>query len=134
VIPTNALIDLVASTEADLFAVEQIEARGMAVSQATLDTAMFVGMFVQARKPGETALVKRREVKSFLCGSQKAKDANIRQAIIDMYPATGGGATPQIGTKSQPGPLYGLKSHCWAAMAVALTAMHRGNTNGAPSS
>jgi len=56
-----------------------------------------------------------------LCKNNRAKDANIRQALLDRFPATGGGKAPQIGTKKQPGPLYGVTSHLWSALAVAVT-------------
>ena len=47
----------------------------------------------------------------------------VRAAVIDKYPATGGGATPQIGTKKEPGPLYIFRStkgagHAWDALAL----------------
>lgn len=29
--------------------------------------------------------------------------------------------TIQVGTMKQPGPLYGMSSHVWSALAVALT-------------
>jgi hypothetical protein len=47
----------------------------------------------------------------------KAKDANIRQALIDIY----GGNDKAIGNKKTPGPLYGIKGDLWAALAVAVT-------------
>ena len=47
------------------------------------------------------------------------------QALLDLFPRTGGGATPQIGTKGKPGPLYGVSSHAWAALGVAVTASHQ---------
>lgn len=46
-------------------------------------------------------------------------------ALLDLFPRTGGGATPQIGTKAKPGPLYGVSSHAWAALGVAVTAKHQ---------
>jgi hypothetical protein len=47
----------------------------------------------------------------------RAKDANIRQALLDLI-------GPQ-GTKAQPGPTYGIKSHTWAALAVAVYAANQ---------
>jgi hypothetical protein len=44
----------------------------------------------------------------------RAKDANIRQALIDRFGA--------VGTKKMPGPLFGVSSHYWAALAVAVYA------------
>jgi hypothetical protein len=107
----------------DEMAIEMIASYGMAVGREVFETCVWIGRFVQAsRDPDAVRLVYRRDVKLHLCGSPKAKDTNIRQALLDMFPRTGGGKTPQIGTKSQPGPLYGVSSHAWAALAVAVTA------------
>lgn len=99
-------------------AIEMIASYGMAVGAEVFDTCLWVGRFMQALGPDRVRLVYRKEVKSHLCGSQKAKDANIRQALIDRW----GGKAEAIGTIKKPGPLYGIKSHAWAALAVAVTA------------
>jgi hypothetical protein len=107
---------------ADMLAIEMIAGMGMTVGQETFDTIRWIGRFQQAwADPEAVRLVFRRTVKSFLCGNQRAKDPNIRQALLDIFPSTGGGATPQIGTKAKPGPLYGVSSHAWSALAVAIT-------------
>jgi hypothetical protein len=59
-------------------------------------------------------LVFRKDVKMHLCNSMRAKDANIRTALIDKLGAPG--------TKKMQGPTYGVTSHAWAALAVAVTA------------
>lgn len=111
-----------AAWDADHLAVEMIASYGMAVGREVFETCVWIGRFVENwRDPDAVKMVYRKDVKMFLCGTTKAKDANIRQAIIDSYPATGGGAIPQIGTKSQPGLLYGVSSHVWPALGVALT-------------
>lgn len=103
-------------------AIEMIASYGMPVGREVFETCVWIGRFKQVwHAPDDVHLIYRRDVKSHLCGSAKAKDANIRQALLDMFPATGGGKTPQIGTKGQPGPLYGVASHAWAALAVAVT-------------
>lgn len=112
-----------APSRVDHVAIEMIASYGMAVGREVFETCVWIGRFVQAyRDPDAVKLVYRRDVKLHLCGSPKAKDPNIRQALLDMFPRTGGGKTPQIGTKAMPGPLYGVSSHAWAALAVAVTA------------
>lgn len=118
------LADLAVS-EAGVLAVERVASYGMAVGKDVFETCEWVGEFRGAWRSREmnAILIYRRDVKLHLCGSARAKDQNIRAALLDLFPATGGGKTPQIGTKSQPGPLYGVTSHAWSALAVAVTAL-----------
>lgn len=97
--------------------IEQIAAMGMAVGAEVFETCFWSGRFAQAWDGGFDR-VKRHEVKMHLCGNMKAKDANIRQAIIDRY---GPGKEKAIGKKKSPGPLFGVSGDCWAALAVAIT-------------
>lgn len=106
-------------------AIEMIASYGMAVGKEVFETCVWIGRFKQTfYMPERVWLIYRREVKLHLCGTTQAKDANIRQALLDMFPATGGGKTPQVGTKGQPGPLFGVTSHAWSALGVAVTAQH----------
>lgn len=100
----------------EVLVAEKVESFGMAVGASVFETVFWTGRFLQAWA-GRSNRLSRREVKLHLCHSARATDANIRQAIIDRY----GGSLKAIGKKAAPGPLYGLKSHCWAAFAVALT-------------
>lgn len=107
-------------------AIEAMSSYGMAVGKEVFETCVWAGRFVQAwRRPEEVMMVYRRDVKLYLCNSVKAKDSNVRLALLDMFPRTGGGKTPQIGTAKQQGPLYGVSSHAWAALGVAVTAAHQ---------
>ena len=125
------LVALLAVWKGYELAVEVIEARGMPLGHETIRTILWTGRFIQASpEPDAALLVERRRVKSYLCGSQQAKDANIRQALINLYPPTGGGKVPQIGLKGNEGPLYGITKHAWAALGVAATV--RGITQAVP--
>jgi len=107
----------------DRVAIEMIACYGMPVGREVFETCLWVGRFVEAYESTHFAkaeLIYRREVKMELCGTMKAKDANIRQALLDIFPQTGGGKTPAIGTKTKQGELYGMKSHMWAALGVAF--------------
>lgn len=106
----------------DALAIEMIASYGMPVGREVFQTCVWIGRFQQAwQAPELVRLVYRRDVKLHLCGTSQAKDGNIRQALLDLFPRTGGGATPQVGTKGQPGPLYGVSSHAWPALGVAVT-------------
>jgi len=113
------LYDLVGGLlQADEMVIEQIASYGMAVGAEVFETVYWSGRFAQAfagrMKP--VFRLKRLEVKMHLCHDSKAKDANIRQAILDRF-----GGKSAIGKKASPGPLYGVSGDEWAALAVALT-------------
>lgn len=111
------------------FAIEMVACYGMPVGKDVFETVLWAGRFVEMIDglswPWD--LVYRREVKMYLCQSTRARDSNIRQAIIDRFPASGGGKNPQVGTKKQPGPLFGVLKDIWAALGVALTFAGKNN-------
>lgn len=120
----DEMLTTVKHSPVERLAIEMIASYGMAVGREVFETCVWIGRFQQAwRAPGEVELVYRKDVKLYLCGTPKAKDANVRQALLDMFPRAGGGKTPQIGTKAQPGPLFGVSSHAWPALGVAITAI-----------
>jgi hypothetical protein len=104
----------------DVLVIEMVASYGMPVGKEVFETCVWIGRFIQA-SPCQTERMSRMFVKMHLCHDSRAKDGNIRQAIIDRYPATGGGKCPQIGTKKKPGPLYGISKDLWSALALALT-------------
>jgi len=118
------LLEKIKQTTDTPLAIEMIASYGMAVGREVFETCVWIGRFIQASQhPDNVRLVFRKDVKLHLCGTPKAKDANIRQAVIDLFPKTGDGAVPQIGTKKKRGPLYGVSTHVWPALAVAITAL-----------
>ena len=95
-------------------AIERVASYGMSVGKEVFETCEWVGRFTQALIPAmDIEYVYRREEKIALCGSMKAKDSNIRQALLDRFGV--------VGTKKVPGWFYGFKSDIWAAYAVAIT-------------
>jgi hypothetical protein len=101
----------------DFLAVEMIGhyGTGMAPGKEVYDTCVWIGRFVEAWEAAtgiRAHLMLRNRVKLHLCGSARAKDPNIRAALIDKLGAPG--------TKKDPGPTYGIKSHLWAALGVAV--------------
>jgi hypothetical protein len=98
---------------AQLLGIEMIESFGMPVGREVFETVRWIGRFQQAwADPESVILVHRHKVKLHLCQSPRAKDANIRQALIDRLGPRG--------TKKAPGPTYGVSSHAWPALAVAV--------------
>lgn len=91
------------------FICEMIASYGMPVGKTIFETCVFIGRIQQVIP--SLKFITRISVKSAICHSAKAKDGNIRQALIDAYgPA---------GTKKAPGPTYGISGDMWAALAVA---------------
>jgi hypothetical protein len=94
-------------------AIEMIASYGMPVGAEVFETCVWVGRFMQVFGAGRVSRITRNAVKHHLCHSSKAKDANIRQALIDRY---GGKSAIKKG-----GALYGIHEDVWAALAVAVT-------------
>lgn len=101
--------------------IEKIASMGMAVGAEVFETCFWSGRFAQAYEAGPVERITRGEVKMNLCGSMRAKDANVRQAIVDRF----GGKSKAIGSIKNKGPLYGMSGDKWSALAVALTWMDR---------
>lgn len=98
--------------------IEQIAAMGMSVGAEVFETVFWSGRFAQAWGGRRWDRVKRHAVKMHLCGNMRAKDPNIRTALIDRF---GPGKELAVGCKKKPGPLYKLSGDCWSALAVAVT-------------
>lgn len=94
---------------------EMMRARGMPTSNDEMETLVWIGRFKQAwHRPDEVRLVYRQDAKLHVTGSPKAKDANVRQALIDHV--------GKPGTRKAPGPTFGVSNHAWAALCVAVYA------------
>lgn len=93
--------------------IEMIASYGMAVGSSVFDTCVWIGRFIQARNCADFEYIYRKEEKMNLCNSMKAKDSNIRQALIDRFGV--------VGVKKSPGWFYGFKKDIWAAYAVGIT-------------
>lgn len=120
-IPNAEALEEIRGTGYDRLVVEMIASYGMAVGAEVFQTCVWIGRFVQAcERPFE--FVYRKDVKIHLCGSMKAKDANIRQALIDRFGPTKEAA---VGTKKAPGPLYSIRADLWQALAVGVTYLDR---------
>ena len=96
---------------------EQVESFGMAVGRDVFETVFETGRMFQVVARVAQRL-SRKAVKMHLCHSMRAKDSNIRAALIDRF---GGSKAAAIGLKKTPGPLYGVRSHEWSALALAVT-------------
>lgn len=106
-------------------AIEMIASYGMPVGKTVFETCVWIGRFIEvAMRAGlgsnRIKLVYRKDCKMFLCNNSRAKDSNIRRALLDLV-------GPQ-GTKKSPGPTYKIRGaggkDAWAALSVAVTCEH----------
>jgi hypothetical protein len=93
--------------------IEKVASYGMAVGEEVFETVRWAGRFEQAAQPATVVRIPRLAVKLALCHDSRAKDANIRRAVIDRF---GGDAATRKG-----GVLHGASKDVWAAIAVGLT-------------
>lgn len=116
---------------------------GMPIGDSVLDTCIWIGQFKQEFGRHRTVLIPNPVIRAQLCRSIRASQANIHQALVDRFggkdKAVGGvkcrkckgkgwygGGRPTCtecnGLKwlHPPGPLHGITSHVWSALAVAV--------------
>ena len=119
----NTILDIISLCdryEIDHAVIEMVASYGMPVGETVFDTCVWIGRFVQMCEDWEmpVSFVKRKEYVTDLCGSAKAKDANVIQYLIDRFAKD----TPNRGkgTKKAPGFFYGFHADCWQAQAIAV--------------
>jgi len=130
--------------------IEMVANMGMVVGKSIFDTCRQVGKFEKTFEKAlniEPILIYRKDVKMYLCNSTRAKDTNIRRALIELW----GGDNKAIGGKKclkckgkgwagvgrpvcpkcngdkwkhPPGPLKYLHDDLWASLGVAMTGLN----------
>lgn len=99
---------------ADHFAIEMVASYGMAVGAEVFETVFWIGRFwEETGNIDHKKRIYRKDVKMNLCQNMRAKDSNIRQALIDRFGV--------VGTKKNPGWFYGVSKDVWSAIAVGVT-------------
>ncbi len=117
-LPNEQALELLRDTVVEHIVCEMVACYGMAVGHEVFDTCVWIGRFTEAARGSSQSLMFRKDVKLHLCGQTRAKDANVRQALMDRY---GRSRAEVMGTKKKPGPLYGISGDLWAALGVAVT-------------
>tara|TARA_R100000322_G_scaffold109271_1_gene69806 strand:+ start:339 stop:899 length:561 start_codon:yes stop_codon:yes gene_type:complete len=145
ILPNDAMLRIIEEHYSHVV-IEDITNMGMPVGRDVFETVRWTGRFQQVAesKGGKVDYIPRTRIKINLCGTARAKDPNVRQALIDRF----GGDQKAIGGKkcrdckgktwkgrnhdpcetckttgwdTPIGPLYGISSHVWSALAVAVT-------------
>lgn len=119
-----------------IMVIEGMENQGHFVGKTTFETAEWIGRFREAWEfdtEKQSFRMSRRDVKTVMCGGstytdpdtgarRTVNDTVVSRAVRARFEGTGGGARPEVGTKKNKGPLYGMKgNHQYSALAIALT-------------
>ena len=99
----------------DAFAIEMVACYGMPVGKEVFETVFWIGRFWESLPfiVPRHRLYRKHDVCMNLCHDTRAKDPNIRQALIDRF--------GPVGTKREPGWFYGVSKDVWSAIAVGVT-------------
>lgn len=126
-VENDALLSLIREGEApSALVIERIASYGMAVGKEVFQTCEWIGRFTEAALSRGWCVeyIYRQEEKLHICKDNRAKDANIRRALIDRF------AQHDLkngrGTKKCPDWFYGFRADVWAAYAVAITYAEKG--------
>lgn len=123
-IKNEELMSLILSAKYKLddVAIEMVACYGMPVGKEVFDTCVWIGRYyetIYSMYNIKPMFIYRKQVKMNLCGTMKAKDSNIVQALIDRFDPYA--SNKGKGTKKNPGYFYGFKKDIWQAFAVAVT-------------
>lgn len=118
-ISNEELLDIVKNEEYDILVYEEFQSYGMPIGISTITSITWNGRYIQSAldRDKKVSFVYRKDEKINLCNSMKAKDSNIRQALIDRFGV--------VGTKKEKGWFYGFKKDIWSAYAVGCTYLDR---------
>jgi len=109
-------IDDLADMEDAVVVVERTQA-GPPSTQVVLTTEV-VGRIMErcdAQNVRYDTYYRRDVLQALACARIGNKDSLVRMACIELH---GGDKATAVGTKKNPGPLYGVSSHAWQALGV----------------
>lgn len=116
----KALPELIRVYDVKRVGIETVSSYGMPVGQNTFDTCIWIGILIEKLKGLGvlSRLVFRKSIKMHFCGSVRATDSNIRQALVNRF--------GEDNTKKNPNPFYvsdgasWMNGDIWAALGLAV--------------
>lgn len=115
----NHIVLLMVQLEAyNFLVIERVASYGMAVGKHVFETCEWVGRFSQA-STSPVGYIYRQDEKLHICHDSRAKDANIRRALIDRFAIKD--QKNGKGSKKDPDWFYQFYSDVWAAYAAGIT-------------
>jgi Holliday junction resolvasome RuvABC endonuclease subunit len=121
--PNAELAESLAAMQRDYPAAEVVIERpapmGQPLSGNLVETTVWCGVFWARCNDAGLPIhwLTRNQIKVAICGGCKGvKDAHVSTGVQERF----GGRKAALGSKSQPGPCYGVSGHAWQALAAVV--------------
>ena len=101
-------------SETTICGIEDIQCQGQPLGKSIFRTLKWIGIFGYIEEQNKIVVIEiyRRTLVNHFTGSSTGGDRNISTALKIRF--------GNKGTKKNPGKLYGVKTHMWPALAVAI--------------
>ena len=118
--PLDTVLVMLRCASPGIVAIERVQAQGIAGNAIMETCEVSARLYQRAVDCGHDVrwLYRRQVLRALDVTGAGNRDSMIRQRLMEMH-----GGSGAKGTKATPGPLYGVSSHAWQALAVAVAAM-----------
>lgn len=124
-VPNDEIRKIVDNKEYDYFVIEGIQSYSSKFANTIIRTTLFVGAMLERVSINNPPAIRKefspKTIRALVAKDAQANDSMVREAVISTFAGILDISSDEmIGTKANPGPLYGVKADVWQALGGAI--------------